>query len=37
VRRSLVAATLAATFVLGAAPVLVAVALGFSCSMAMPM
>ncbi|HEV2641431.1 MAG TPA: hypothetical protein VGT98_01935 [Candidatus Elarobacter sp.] len=36
-RRSLVTGALAATFVLGAAPVLVAVALGFSCSIAMPM
>jgi Zn-dependent protease with chaperone function len=35
VRRSLVVAALAATFVLGAAPVLVAVAFGFTCSMAM--
>jgi Zn-dependent protease with chaperone function len=37
VRRSLVTLALAATFVLGAAPVLVAAALGFTCSMAMPM
>jgi Zn-dependent protease with chaperone function len=37
VRRSLVTAALAATFVLGAAPVLVAAALGFTCSTAMPM
>jgi Zn-dependent protease with chaperone function len=36
-RRSLLTGALAATFVLGAAPVLVAVALGFSCSIAMPM
>jgi Zn-dependent protease with chaperone function len=36
-RRSLLTAALAATFALGAAPVLVAVALGFTCSIAMPM
>nr|MDQ6926071.1 hypothetical protein [Candidatus Eremiobacteraeota bacterium] len=36
-RRSLLTAALAATFVLGAGPVLVAAALGFTCSMAMPM
>jgi Zn-dependent protease with chaperone function len=35
-RRALLTATLAVTFVLGAVPVLVAVALGFTCSMAMP-
>jgi Zn-dependent protease with chaperone function len=37
VRRSLLTAALAATFLSGAAPVLVAVALGFTCSMEMPM
>jgi beta-lactamase regulating signal transducer with metallopeptidase domain len=36
-RRALLTAALAATFVAGAAPVLVAVALGFTCSTAMPM
>ncbi|MDQ6943733.1 MAG: hypothetical protein M3169_14635 [Candidatus Eremiobacteraeota bacterium] len=37
VRRTLLAGALAVTFVSGAAPVLVAVALGFTCSTAMPM
>lgn len=36
VRRSLLCAALAATFVLGAAPALVAFWLGFTCAMAMP-
>jgi hypothetical protein len=36
-RRSLLTAALAATFVLGAAPVMIAVILGFTCSTAMPM
>lgn len=35
-RRSLLTAALTATFVLGAAPVLIAVMLGFTCAMAMP-
>jgi Zn-dependent protease with chaperone function len=37
VRRSLLTAALAAIFAFGAAPVLVAVALGFTCSVGMPM
>lgn len=36
-RRSALTAALAATFVLGAAPVLIAVVLGFTCSAGMPM
>jgi Zn-dependent protease with chaperone function len=36
VRRAVLVAALAATFVLGAGPVLAALALGFTCSMAMP-
>lgn len=37
VRRSLLTAALASTFLAGAAPVVVAATLGFTCSMAMPM
>ena len=36
VRRALLTASLAATFILGAAPVLAAVTLGFTCTMVMP-